>query len=197
MLPRGAGAGKKRLRNVLRLGVMVGRREIQKIDENLTGEGSRTTEAHTEELRPKLVDIGDTQQVRQVGGATSEHGISDRMILWALIAAIVFALGALGLGVIALTSSPNEVAVVRKDRRAFRAPLVPRVFKGYQKRGPQGAQGATGSPGAAGPQGATGLTGEAGRSWACRPGRIKRHHRREHRDVRGDRSLSRRSAVRN
>ena len=117
------------------------------------------TEAHTEELRPNLVDIGDTQQVRQVGGATSEHGISDRMILWALIAAIALALGALGLGVIALTSSPNEVAGPQGSTGVQGAPGAQGV-QGVP--GPQGAQGATGSPGAAGPQGATGLTGKQG-----------------------------------
>ena len=56
------------------------------------------TEAHTEELRPNLVGLGDTQQISQVGGATIEHSTSRRMILWALIAAIALALGALGVG---------------------------------------------------------------------------------------------------
>ena len=90
------------------------------------------TEAHTEELRPNLVHLGDTEQVSQVGGATSEHSISDRMILWALIAAIALALGALTVGLIALTSSRDAVA------------------------GPQGPTGAQGAPGVQGVQGAPG-----------------------------------------
>jgi hypothetical protein len=120
------------------------------------------TEAHTEELRPNLVDIGDTQQFSQVGGATSEHGISDRMILWALIAAIALALGALGVGVIALTSSPNEVAGPQGSTGAQGARGAQGVQGVPGAQGSQGSQGATGSPGPAGPAGATGLTGKQG-----------------------------------
>ncbi len=117
------------------------------------------TEAHTEELRPNLVDLGDTQQVSQVGEATSEHAISVRMILWALIAAIALSLGALAVGVIALTSSPNAVAGPQGSTGAQGAPGAQGV-QGLP--GPQGSQGATGSPGPNGPQGATGLTGKQG-----------------------------------
>ncbi len=117
------------------------------------------TEAHTEELRPNLVHLGDTEQVSQVGGATSEHSISDRMILWALIAAIALALGALTVGLIALTSSRDAVAGPQGPTGAQGAPGV----QGVQGApGSQGPQGATGSPGPPGPQGATGLTGKQG-----------------------------------
>ena len=120
------------------------------------------TEAHTEELRPNLVELGDTQQISQIGGATSEHGTSDRMILWALIAAIVLALGALGVGVIALTSSPNEVAGPQGPTGAQGASGAQGVQGVPGPQGPQGSQGATGSPGPTGPQGSTGLTGKQG-----------------------------------
>ena len=43
--------------------------------------------AQTENLRPNLVDLGDTQQMGQIEGSRSEHGSSNRTILWALIAA--------------------------------------------------------------------------------------------------------------
>ena len=118
--------------------------------------------AQTENLRPDLVDIGDTQQMGQIDASRSEHGISNRTILWALIAAIALALAALGVAVIALTSTPDAVA----------GPQGPTGFQGATGAegiqgvpGPQGApgrQGATGSQGPAGPKGATGLTGKQG-----------------------------------
>jgi hypothetical protein len=118
--------------------------------------------AQTENLRPNLVDLGDTQQMGQIDASRSEHGISNRTILWALIAAIALALAALGVGVIALTSTPDAVA----------GPQGPTGLQGATGAegiqgvpGPQGAsgpQGATGSPGPAGPKGATGLTGKQG-----------------------------------
>ncbi len=125
------------------------------------------TVEHTEELRPNLVELGDTQQISQVVGATSEqatseHGISTRVHLWALIAAIALALGALGVGVIALTSSPNEVAGPQGSTGAQGASGAQGVQGVPGPQGPQGSQGANGSPGPAGPQGATGLTGKPG-----------------------------------
>jgi Collagen triple helix repeat (20 copies) len=126
------------------------------------------TEAHTEELRPNLVELGDTQQISQISGAASselarsEHGLSRRMILLALITAIALALGALVVGVIALTSSPNEVAGPEGPTGAQGATGAQGVQGAPGAQGPQGPQGATGSPGRAGPQGATGLTGKQG-----------------------------------
>ncbi len=118
--------------------------------------------APTENLRPNLVDFGDTQQMGHIDASRSEHRISTRTILWALIAAIALALGAVGVGVIALTSSPAAVA----------GPQGPAGLQGATGAhgiqglpGPQGSpgpQGATGSPGPAGPKGATGLTGKQG-----------------------------------
>jgi len=126
---------------------------------SFAGGGIAMTEAHTEELRPNLVGLGDTQQISQVGGAASGHSISDRMILWALIAAIALALGALAVGVIALTSSPDAVPGPQGPTGAQGAAGAQGV-QGVP--GPQGPQGATGSPGSAGPQGATGVTGKQG-----------------------------------
>ena len=118
--------------------------------------------AQTENMRPNLVDFGDTQQMSQINASTSEHGISNRTIFWVLIAAIALALAALAVGVIALTSTPGAVA----------GPQGPTGLQGATgAEGPQGVsgptgapgpQGATGSPGPAGTKGATGLTGPAG-----------------------------------
>ncbi len=118
--------------------------------------------AQTENMRPNLVDFGDTQQISQIDASRSELGISNRTILWALIAAIALALAALAVGVIALTSTPGAVA----------GPQGPTGLQGATGAegpqgvsGPQGApgpQGATGSLGPAGPKGATGLTGAQG-----------------------------------
>ena len=127
------------------------------------------TEAHTEELRPNLVDLGDTQQISQVSGVASGHSISDRMILWALIAAIVLALGALAVGVIALTSSPDAVAGPQGPTGAQGAAGAQGVEGVPGPQGPQGPQGATGSAGSAGPQGATGLTGKQGAAGPAGP----------------------------
>ena len=157
--------------------------------------------AQTENLRPDLVDIGDTQQMGQIDASRSEHGISNRTILWALIAAIALALAALGVAVIALTSTPDAVA----------GPQGPTGFQGATGAegiqgvpGPQGApgrQGATGSPGPAGPKGATGLTGKQGPPGPAGaqsvPGRDRlrrseRHDHRDHRSVRHDCALSHR-----
>ena len=82
--------------------------------------------AQTENLQPNLVDLDDTQQIGQIDASRSEHGISNRTILWALIAAIALALAALGVGLIALTSIPDAVA---------------------GPQGPTGLQGATGAEG--------------------------------------------------
>ena len=112
--------------------------------------------AQTENLQPNLVDLDDTQQIGQIDASRSEHGISNRTILWALIAAIAAALAALGVGVIALMSTPDAVA----------GPQGPTGLQGATGaegiQGAPGPQGATGSPGPAGPKGATGLTGKQG-----------------------------------
>ncbi len=119
--------------------------------------------AQTEELRPHLVDLGDTQQISKIGESRGQEPrdgrLSDRMILCALIVAIALALVTAGIGVIALTSSPDAVA----------GPQGPTGLQGASGAqgvqgvpGPQGLQGIQGPTGPAGPKGATGLTGKQG-----------------------------------
>jgi hypothetical protein len=123
--------------------------------------------AHADDQRAPLIGLDDTQQIHEVGPPTqsgtprAERSVSDRMVLWALLAALVLAAGALGVGVIALVSSPDAVA----------GPQGPAGVQGAA--GPQGiqgvpgAQGATGPQGVAGPRGATGLTGVQGPAGAA------------------------------
>ena len=116
----------------------------------------------TENLRPNLVDFGDTQQMGQIDPSRSEHGISNRAILWALISAIALALAALGVGVIALTSTPDAVAGPQGPTGLQGATGAEGIQGVPGAQGAPGPQGATGSPGPAGPKGATGLTGKQG-----------------------------------
>ena len=118
--------------------------------------------AQTENLRPNLVDLGDTQQMGQIEGSRSEHGSSNRTILWALIAAIVLALAAVGVGVLALTLSPDAVAGPQGPTGLQGATGAQGIQGVPGPQGSPGPQGATGSPGPAGPKGATGLTGKQG-----------------------------------
>ena len=115
--------------------------------------------AQIEEVRPNLVDLGDTQQMGQIHGSRSEYGISNRTILGALIAAIALALVTAGIAVFALTSSPDAVAGPQGPTGLQGAPGAQGV-QGVP--GPQGLQGNPGPTGPAGPKGATGLTGKQG-----------------------------------
>ena len=119
--------------------------------------------AQTENPWPNVEDLGDTQQISKIGESTRpeprDGGLSNRAILWALIAAIVLALVTAGIGVIALTSSPDAVS----------GPQGPAGLQGATGAqgvqgvpGQQGLQGNPGPTGPAGPTGATGLTGKQG-----------------------------------
>lgn len=126
--------------------------------------------SQTEQLRPHFVDLGDTQQMGRFAGMPGEPGMTgdpsnpNRMVLWSLILAIVLALGALGVGVFALASSPQAVAGPQgpPGARGATGPQGARGVAGSQ--GSQGAQGERGPAGPIGPQGATGLTGKQGPS---------------------------------
>lgn len=110
----------------------------------------------TQDLRHNIVDFGDTQQVPEVGSSTKDKGTSNAVLVWGLVVAMVVALGAVGVGVWALTSSPEAVA-------GPQGPMGLQGSTGAQGiQGVPGAQGSPGSPGPAGAKGATGLTGKQG-----------------------------------
>jgi hypothetical protein len=117
---------------------------------------------HPDDQQSPLVGLDDTQQIHPIGAPAQEAGLrtdrggDDRLVLGALIAALVLAAGALGVAVISLVSLPQAVA----------GPQGPTGLQGAT--GPQGVQGmagpqgTTGPQGLAGPRGQTGLTGKEG-----------------------------------
>ena len=132
-----------------------------------TTEGSAMKVAQADDQQPTLVGLGDTQQIREIGPATDEHGVEakqsklDWLILGGIAIAVALAAAALGMGVLSYVSSPDAVA-------------GPQGATGLQgSPGPQGVQGVPGSQGPAGPtgpagaKGATGLTGLQGPSGAA------------------------------
>lgn len=116
--------------------------------------------------QPTITDVAfaDTQQIHPIGRTHAPEPIirqspTDRIVVWGLVVAIGLAAGALGVGILTLTSAPDAVA----GPQGATGPQGAAGAQGIQGApGPQGPQGSSGPAGPAGPRGATGLTGKQG-----------------------------------
>ena len=161
--------------------------------------------AHADAQQPTLVNLGDTQQIREIGPPTNERDAAakqaklDWLILCGIAIAVALAAGALGMGILSYVSSPDAVAGPQGPT-GVQGATGPQGVQGVP--GPQGPAGATGPAGAKGATGLTGLQGPAGTVGAAGArgpagaNWSERHGRCEHNDTRNPGALSGRSACR-